>query len=277
MNTKHPQLRQGKQASLPIMIFVSMFGHAVAILVFLIAPGLISVGDPEPYGGAGPGGNVMWVSSAAIGQEGKISQKELTQQEPAPAMRIKKTTAAEEDVPLPSKTQFPEETKTKPKDEPTAKTTQNIPASQRKEKGTEFGKGTDKREEAGKSGTRGLGKSGVGIGVGGPGEGGGTGTGTGIPFPYQWYLDIVFTKIELAWRKPYLGENVQEQYITNVYFIIKRNGQVREVKVQESSGLSAVDRSCESAILGAVPFPPLPSQFTESELPLRVTFQTGAN
>ncbi|MCI0605655.1 TonB C-terminal domain-containing protein [bacterium] len=271
MNYKNSQLRQGKQASLPIMIFVSMFGHALAMLIFIIAPGLISSGDPEPYGG-GPGGNVMWVSSSAIGQQGKISQKELTQDEPAPADRIKKLTA-EEEVPPPSKLEFPDETKEKPKDEPKAKETMNVPLKDRKKEG-EFGRGTDKREDAGKSGTKGLGKSGVGIGMGGPGDGG---TGTGIPFPYQWYLDIVFTKIELAWRKPYLGENNQQQYITVVYFIIKRNGQVREVKVQETSGLVTVDRSCESAILGAVPFPPLPTQFTEPELPLRVTFQTGAN
>jgi TonB family protein len=258
------------------MIFVSMFGHAVAMLVFLVAPGLISSGDPEPYGGPGPGGNVMWVSSAAIGQEGKISQKELTQEEPAPADRITKLTA-EDEVPLPSKLEFPEETKEKPKDQPKAKETMNVPLKDRKKEEGEFGRGTDKREDSGKSGTRGLGKRGVGIGIGGPGVEGWTGTGTGIPFPYQWYLDIVFTKIELAWRKPFLGENVQRQYFTVVYFIIKRNGQVREVKVQESSGLSIIDRSCESAILGAVPFPPLPNQFTEPELPLRVTFQTGAN
>lgn len=275
MSEKIPQLRQGKQASLPIMIFVSMFGHAAAMLVFLVFPGLVSTGDPEPYGGPGPGGSVMWVSSSAIGQLGKPSEKELTQEEPAPAISIQKTTA-EDEVPLPSKTEFPEEVKTKPKEEPTAKETQNVPLSQRKKEG-EFGKGTDKSEDSGQSGSGGRGKSGVGIGIGGPGDGTGSGTGTGIPFPYQWYLDIVFTKIELAWRKPYLGENVEQEYVTVVYFIIQRNGQVRQVKVQQASGMPAVDRSCESAILGAVPFPPLPNQFTEPELPLRVTFQTGAN
>src|SRR5687768_14850260 len=106
MKEKIPQLRQGKQASLPIMIFVSMFGHALALLIFLVFPGLISTGDPEPYGSpGGPGGSVMWVTSSAIGQMGKPSEKELTQQEPAPAARISKTTA-EEEIPLPSKTEF---------------------------------------------------------------------------------------------------------------------------------------------------------------------------
>ena len=213
MNEKGMTQRRGKQASLPFMIFVSIFGHALAMLVFIIFPGLISSGDPEPYGGPGPGGNVMWVSSTSIGQIGKPAPQPLTQQEPAPAARISKTTKKEE-VPLESKTEFPKEIELKPKDEPKAKVTMNVPLKDRKETG-EFGKGTDKSPNAGQSGTGGQGKSGVGIGIGGPGSGG-TGTGTGIPFPYQWYLDIVFTKIELAWRKPYLGENDQRQYFTVV-------------------------------------------------------------
>ena len=270
MSDRPAQLRQGKQASLPVMIFVSMFGHAIAMLVFLIFPGLISTGDPEPFGGPGPGGNVMWVSTSAIGQQGKPSPKELTQETPAPALRIKKTTE-EDEVPLPSKTEFPEEVKKKPEEKPTAKETLNRPAKERKEKG-EFGKGTDTREDSGKSGTGGREKTGVGIGIGGPGEGG-SGTGTGIPFPYPWYVEIVKTKIELAWRKPYLGQSTPQEYLTTVYFVIQRNGTVRGIKAEEASGILSLDRSCESAILGAAPFPPLPSQWTEPDLAFRLTFR----
>lgn len=272
MSEKVPQLRSGKQASLPIMIFVSVFGHALAILLFLVFPGLISTGDPEAFGGPGPGGNVMWVSTSAIGREGKPSEKELTQQEPAPAARIKKATEPDEDLPLPSKTEFPEEVKTKPKDEPTAKETLNRPLNQRKEKGTEFGRGTDRREDSGQSGTGGRGKTGVGIGIGGPGEGG-SGTGTGVPFPYPWYVEIVKTKIEMAWRKPFLNQSTPQEYLSTVYFVIQRNGLVRGVKIEEPSGISSLDRSCESAILGAAPFPPLPSQWTEPDLAFRLTFR----
>ena len=274
MSEKNPLMRPAKQASLPVMIFVSVFGHALAILLFLVFPGLISTGDPEPFGGpGGPGGNVLWVSTSAIGREGKPSQKELTQEEPAPAARIKKLTEPDETVPLPSKTEFPEEVKTKPiKDEPTAKETLNRPLSQRKEKGTEFGRGTDRTETAGQSGTGGRGKTGVGIGIGGPGEGG-SGTGTGVPFPFPWYVEIVKTKIEIAWRKPFLNQSTPQEYLTTVYFVIQRNGQVRGIKVEEASGILPLDRSCESAISGAAPFPPLPNQWTEPELAFRLTFR----
>jgi periplasmic protein TonB len=273
MSDKTPQIRAAKQARLPVMIFVSVFGHALAMILFLIFPGLISTGDPEPFGGgSGPGGNVTWVSMSASGREGKQSEKELTQEEPAPAARIKKLTEPEEEIPLPSKTEFPEEVKTKPKDEPTAKESLNIPLNKRKEKGTEFGRGTDRRETAGESGTGGRGKTGVGIGIGGPGDGG-SGTGTGVPFPYPWYVDIVKTKIELAWRKPFLNQSTPQEYLTTVYFVIQRNGQVRSIKVEENSGILPLDRSCESAVSGAAPFPPLPNQWTEPELAFRLTFR----
>ena len=125
MSQRDPQFGKPKQARLPVMIFLSMFGHALALLVCLIAPGFLSRANPEPFGG-GPAGNVMWVASSAIGAEGKPSQKELTQEEPAPAKFIKKVTA-EDEVPLESKTEFPEPQKKKPKDEPTAKETLNQP------------------------------------------------------------------------------------------------------------------------------------------------------
>ena len=267
MNKTDPQFGKPRQASLPVMIFVSMFGHALAILVFLIAPSLLNSGNPEPFGGSGPGGNVMWVSSATIGTEGKPAEKPVTQQEPAPAQFLKKATAPDE-IPLDSKTEFPSEKK-KPKEQPAAKETLNVP--KRKIEGP-YGTGTDTSKESGKSGSNGKGKTGVGIGIGGSGEGG-TGTGTGIPFPYPWYVDNVKTKIELNWRRPYIQQTTPQEYVTTVYFIIQRNGQVTEVKTENSSGVPIVDRSCESAILGAVPFPPLPQQWTEPNLAFRLTFR----
>jgi TonB family protein len=260
------QFGKPKQARLPVMIFLSMFGHALALLVCLLVPGFLSSSHPEPFGG-GPAGNVMWVASSSIGTEGKPSQKELTQEEPAPAQFLKKVTAPEE-VPLESKTEFPEEKK-KPKEQPAAKETLN--QAKRKIEGP-YGKGTDAKENSGKSGSEGKGKTGVGIGIGGTGDGSGSGTGTGIPFPYPWYVDIVKTKIELNWRKPFLDEQGTE-YATTVYFVIQRNGQVTQVKTEQMSGVPSLDRSCESAILGAAPFPPLPTQWTEPDLAFRLTFR----
>jgi len=234
MKDNDPQFGKPRQASLPVMIFVSMFGHAVAILFFLVAPRIFASGKPEPFGGSGPGGDVLWVSSSAIGQEGKPSQKQLTQAEPAPAQFLKKVTEPDE-IPLESKTEFPEPQKKKQKEQPAAKETLNQPV--RKIEGP-YGKGTDRSENAGKSGTGGKDKTGMGVGIGGTGDGSGTGTGTGIPFPYPWYVDIVKTKIELNWRKPFVQQTTPQEFVTTVYFVIQRNGQVSEVKTETGSGIA---------------------------------------
>ena len=136
----------------------------------------------------------------------------------------------------------------------------------------EYGKGEDKSKDAGKSGSSGSGTFGLGSFGGNQAGPGGFGTGTGVPFPFPWYLENVFTKIELNWSKPYVQEVTPQVYTCVVYFVITRAGQVRDVQLERSSGVPALDRSAESAILGSTPFPPLPNQWTEPDLPFRLTF-----
>ena len=93
-----------------------------------------------------------------------------------------------------------------------------------------------------------------------------------MAFPFPWYIEAVFTKLEINWVKPYLVNAEPREYTAVVYFIIGRNGQVSKVEVEQSSGIAALDRSAESAVLGSAPFPPLPNQWTEPELAFRVRF-----
>lgn len=262
---------QSKEASFPVMLFVSIMGHFLMLAVFLFVPQLLPAHRPEPFGGrSGSGGlNVMTVDFGK-GIPGKPAKQAVTETEPAPPLYIAKKTK-EPDLPLESKTELPDPAqKKKLKDEPTEKATLNQP--QRKKEG-DFGKGTDTKKESGKSGNQGAGEFGVatfGVGEGGPG---GYGTGTGVPFPFPWYIESVLTKIEINWMKPYVVETIPQDHIAVVYFVITRTGQVRQVQVEQSSGIAALDRSAESAVLGATPFPPLPNQWTEPELAFRLRFQ----
>jgi TonB family C-terminal domain len=271
MSPQAVALREGKPASLPFMIFGSIIVHGVALLLVIVAPSLFGHPNPEPFGGpSGSGGNVMWVNTGGLGAVGKPAPKPMTQEEPAPPKYIKAMTEKDE-VPLPSKTEIVEPAKKKPKDEPKEKVTLNQP--ERKKDGI-FGKGTDTRADSGKSGNLGKGRNGVaaiGIGIGGEG---GFGTGTGTPFPFPWYVENVITKIEIAWQKPIILQNERKDYFAVVYFVIDRRGQVSQVKTEESSGMAILDRSCESAIYGAAPFPPLPNQWTEPVLAFRLTFKS---
>jgi TonB family protein len=263
-------LGQPRSPSLLFLIFGSVVAHAFAILLAIILPGILPHSRPKPFGGpSGSGGlNVMTVD-LGMGSQGKRSATPVNQMEPAPALRIAKT-KPEEEPEITSKLTLPDPNpKKKPKDEPTATSTLN--QSKRKSEGV-FGTGTDTKKDSGKSGNEGHGKSGVGAVGSGENGPGGSGTGTGVEFPFPWYVEQVLTKLQISWVKPYLGNVESKEYAATVYFVIERNGQVSEVKIEQSSGIESLDRSVQSAVYGAAPFGPLPPQWTESTLAFRIRF-----
>lgn len=266
MSTQSIAVTQPKD-SFPFMMVMSMAAHVIGILFVLVAPYILPRRSPSVFGGpGGTGGNVVIVEFGK-GKSGKPAAKPVTEEEPAPAKQIAKINK-EEEAELESKLTLPDEEKTKKKDEPTAKATLN--QRERKSEGP-FGPGTDTRKESGISGNKGSGQFGVGT-FGADGGEGGYGTGTGTPFPFPWYIENVITKIESNWVKPYVLETTPQQYACVVYFVITRAGQVRDVKVERGSGIPALDRSAESAVLGSTPFPPLPNQWLEHDLSFRITF-----
>jgi TonB family protein len=99
-----------------------------------------------------------------------------------------------------------------------------------------------------------------------PGRGGkrgsGSSVGTGIKvdapeFPYPHYLVLIQFRIEGNWQPPFSG--IGEE-ITTVYFRIDREGEVREVKIEKSSGNFALDQAALRAVQRSNPLPPLPSE-----------------
>lgn len=258
--TEAVAISRGKEAAFPAMLAASIFAHVITLILVIALPQILPHTRREPFGGPPGGqGNVMTVDFRL----GPPSTKAKEQQEPAPAKYISKLKDPEA-KPLESKTTLPAPEKPKKKEQPTDTKTQNVPLSQRKTEGP-YSTGKDTSSKSGK----------FGLGAYGPGQGGpgGYGTGAGVPFPFPWYIDSVITKIELNWAKPYISETAPKQYYTVVYFVITRAGGVTDVKVEQSSGVPALDRSAESAILGATPFPPLPNQWTDPDLPFRLTFQ----
>ncbi len=259
-------LKQPQPASLPAMMLLSILAHALGLILILVLPGVFPQGKKEPFGGGGGDGglNVMTIDLGR-GLPGKTAARPVTQQEPAPALYLNKN--KEDEVPLESKTSLPDPNQKKKKDVPAAKETLNVPAAKRKLDG-QFGEGTDKSKDAGKSGTQGSGHG--GLSAAGTGGIGAFGPGTGTPFPFPWYVEAVLTKLEINWGQPFIND--PNEYATVIYFVILRNGQVSKVQVEQTSGIPAFDRSVESAVLGSSPFPPLPNQWTESDLAFRIRF-----
>jgi protein TonB len=84
-------------------------------------------------------------------------------------------------------------------------------------------------------------------------------------FPYAWYLRVIERKIQETWKQPLSSR--EGQHVVAV-FEIARDGQVRRVSVEKTSGDAVYDQAALRAITEANPFPPLPDDFKDA--PLRV-------
>lgn len=247
------------------MFLISFIAHFLSIVLFVLLPHILPHTPREAMGGPS-GGTVNWVRLGPGTTPAKTSLKPTAQQEAAPSAKIEKL-KKDDDIELKSKLTLPDPN-TKKKDEPQPKATLNQP--EKKLTGP-FGTGKNVKTEGGTTG--GQGKFGLGTaGAGGPGSGG-YGTGTGVEFPFPWYIDRVIDKVEGTWVKPFISQPPSQALETVVYFVITKAGQVTDVKIEKESGIPALDRSAESAVLNSQPFPPLPPQWTEPDLAFRLTFQ----
>jgi TonB family protein len=88
---------------------------------------------------------------------------------------------------------------------------------------------------------------------------------------YSYYLNIILSKIAENWYNPYAGQS--REFHATVYFVIERDGTVKDVKLEEGSGDAAYDQSCTRAMLVTTSLPPLPPEFKGDELKLHLEFE----
>lgn len=165
-------------------------------------------------------------------------------------------------------------------------------------------KKTSKKETAESTGTGiwkkpvGSGSSGTGTGTGsgtgtGTGTGSGTGTGTGTGtggagsgyggnigvdagnFPYMGYINILRNRVAQNWNPtPYTSVGSKKVL---VYFKIFKDGEVKDLTIKESSGMSYIDRAASRAIIISAPFPPLPAGFPDKSLGVYFMFELSGS
>lgn len=261
-------LPNNAESSFLTMFLISFTAHVLAIILFVLLPQILPHHPSDAFGGPSGGGglNVDWVRLGPS-SKGKTSLKPKVEEEAAPSKTIEKINK-EDEVELKSKTTIPDVKKKTEEVKP--KATLNQP--EKKTTGP-FGTGKNTSADTPKTGSGGnSGKIGVGTFGAGQGGPGGYGTGTGVAFPFPWYIDRVIDKVEESWIKPYIQNSEGQNYEAVVYFVITRTGQVKDVKVEKSSNIPAMDRSAESAVYNSQPFPPLPTQWTEPDLAFRLTF-----
>lgn len=96
-------------------------------------------------------------------------------------------------------------------------------------------------------------------------------SGTDVDFPFAWYLNTVEGSISRHWRPRQLGFREGSSRSCVVHFMIGRGGQVSQVTLVRSSGVSLFDREALRAVKSAG-LPPLPAKFPHRALGVTFVF-----
>ena len=107
-----------------------------------------------------------------------------------------------------------------------------------------------------------------------PGSGG-VGVGTGTPFGTRFgaYAALIRDRVARQWRTDQVDSRLRTLPPAIVTFEIDRSGQVKNIRVVQSSGNRALDYSAERAVLQAAPFEPLPAGYGGSTASIEFWFQ----
>jgi len=80
-------------------------------------------------------------------------------------------------------------------------------------------------------------------------------------FKSVWYGRIVKKKVVDGWFSPYAARVLGLTGRTVITFRIQHNGQITDVKVEDSSGNQSLDKAALFAVENAAPLPSLPSDY----------------
>jgi protein TonB len=81
-------------------------------------------------------------------------------------------------------------------------------------------------------------------------------------FVYSYYIDQMLALISANWIRPSLGSGVEAV----VYFRIRRDGQISDVRIIRSSGYNSFDLAGLRAVQLAAPFPRFPQSYSHDTL-----------
>ena len=101
-----------------------------------------------------------------------------------------------------------------------------------------------------------------------PSPDGGSSPLEGGDFPYTLYIDRMTTKLGAAFFRPQGTSSV-----VGVYFVIDRDGTIRDAKIESSSGNSTLDRAALRAVLESSPLGPLPFGYSGTYLGVHLKFR----
>jgi protein TonB len=104
---------------------------------------------------------------------------------------------------------------------------------------------------------------------------GGVGVGQGSPFGNRFgnYVMILRQRVAEKWHTGDVDPRIRSAPTAIVTFDLMRDGSVRNVRVAQGSGNSALDYSAQRAIYDATPFPPLPAGYEKNDATVEFWFE----
>ena len=127
-----------------------------------------------------------------------------------------------------------------------------------------------RKADAGSGGTGGA-PTGSGGGFGG-GQGVRVGSGTGQEGLHSWYARQVEQRVGQNWLRSSLG-NLARPVETVVSFEVQRNGHIYRIRLEQPSGVPAVDLAAQRAIRASSPLPALPPELRNRRVRFVTYFQ----
>lgn len=96
---------------------------------------------------------------------------------------------------------------------------------------------------------------------------------------YPWYIAAAKRRVAPNWNLLFLDPSVRNSQTLHcvIGFTILRDGSIRNLKVEQSSGNSSWDTSGLRAIQSSVPFPPLPSDWPAQDVAVLWDFPDREN
>lgn len=240
-----------------LFVHLGVFGAIAAATVVPFLNKAEPWGDPNAMGG----------SAVSISAVKSIPMPGRT----GPIQRVANDTKSQ--VPAPPK---PEPKRHVAKEDPTAIALKSKRATEReKPRVTPAGSAAQKQEYASNQLTSREGAAASSpIFAPAPGSGG-VGVGTGAPFGSMFgaYASLVRDRVAQRWRTDQVDSRLNTLPAAIVTFEIMRNGQVKNVRVIQSSGNRALDYSAERAVFEASPFQPLPVQYSGNTATVEFLFK----
>lgn len=95
-----------------------------------------------------------------------------------------------------------------------------------------------------------------------------TGQGIGLKLSsksgkHSYYIETVLSKIASNWINPFAGSQIK--FATTIGFVIAKNGELKRIQIEKSSGNEIFDRAAERAVIITKTVPQLSGEFAQQE------------